>query len=93
MLRNKVPKKMESDDFRRKMFKYVQEEIDFSKDTLESEMRIICGQLEYSPRNYFGLIRNVLTSRSATPPLFDIMEILGPRDTLSRLDNALKLFQ
>ena len=73
--------------------KYVQEEIDFSKDTLESEMRIICGQLEYSPRNYFGLIRNVLTSRSATPPLFDIMEILGPRDTLSRLDNALKLFQ
>ncbi|MFL2644376.1 MAG: glutamate--tRNA ligase [Dehalococcoidia bacterium] len=71
---------------------YMQTEKDFSKDVLEEQMRAICEELSSSPRNYFGLIRNVLTGRTATPPLFDIIEILGSKETVTRLQRASTLF-
>lgn len=72
---------------------YLNSEMDFKKDILETNMRLICEKLTHSPRNYFGLIRNAITGRAATPPLFDIMEILGNEVTLLRLNSALDLFK
>tara|TARA_A100001037_G_scaffold306849_1_gene357080 strand:- start:9787 stop:11244 length:1458 start_codon:yes stop_codon:yes gene_type:complete len=72
---------------------YVGTELEFSPIVLETNMRNICEKLSQSPRKYFGLIRNVLTGKSATPPLFDIMGILGKTDTLQRLNYAFDLFK
>jgi glutamyl-tRNA synthetase len=37
----------------------------------------------------FGLVRVAVTGRTATPPLFETMEILGRERTLERLRGAL----
>ena len=72
---------------------YFLESSNFNKSILEVDLRDICTRLESSPRKYFGLLRNVLTGKSATPPLFDVIEILGKNVTLLRIDAALDLFK
>ncbi|MEK9171324.1 MAG: hypothetical protein AAB823_01295, partial [Patescibacteria group bacterium] len=45
----------------------------------------------WTPRELFMTIRVALSGRTATPPLFEMMEILGKNETLKRLTNASKL--
>ncbi len=57
-------------------------------ETLESSIRPICEQLGLSPRQVFGVLRVAVTGRTAAPPLFDTMEVLGRSHCLSRLTIA-----
>ena len=58
---------------------------------IEEVLRAACAESDLKPREFFGLIRSAVTGRDATPPLFELMEVLGKDSTLLRLDKALSL--
>lgn len=52
---------------------------------LEEEARAFCGEKKIKVGDYFMILRIAVTGRTATPPLWDVMEILGKDETLRRL--------
>lgn len=62
---------------------------DWNAEELEHIIRPVCEQLEMSPRQVFGVLRVAVTGRTAAPPLFDTMEVLGTSRCLTRLSAAL----
>ena len=55
---------------------------------LESAVRPLCDLMGLSAKQLFGVIRVALTGRSAAPPLFDTMEVLGRTRSIKRLSDA-----
>ena len=49
----------------------------FLADDLEAALRAAGEELGLRPREFFGLLREAVTARSATPSLFGVMEVLG----------------
>ena len=47
-------------------------------ETLESAIRPLAQDLGVKTGDLFGLIRVAVTGKTATPPLFETMEVLGP---------------
>jgi len=62
---------------------------DFSVEGLEKQLRPLAEKLELGTGPYFGLIRVAVTGRTAAPPLFQTMAILGKDPCLERLRQAL----
>jgi len=56
--------------------------------TLESVIRPICDLGDVSAKQLFSVLRVALTGRSAAPPLFDTMAVLGKSRCMSRLTTA-----
>ncbi len=61
----------------------------WTHDALEAAIRPIAEVLGVKAGELFGLVRVAVTGKTATPPLFETMEILGRETTLSRLRLAL----
>ncbi len=61
--------------------------------TIESVVRPMCDTLGLSAKQLFGVLRVALTARTAAPPLFDTMEVLGKARTLKRLADAASTVQ
>lgn len=59
--------------------------------TLEDVLRPLALKLNLGTRELFGLLRVAITARTASPPLFQTMEVLGPGRCLARLNAALRL--
>ena len=57
-------------------------------EVLEARFRAVGEELELSPRQFFGALRVACTGRTATPPLFETMEVLGQERVLQRLRAA-----
>lgn len=57
--------------------------------TLESVIRPLAGELGLKTGVYFGLLRVAVTGRTAAPPLFQTMEVLGKERCLQRFRAAL----
>ena len=66
---------------------------DFDATTLEEAMRSLTGELGLSARQLFGALRVAVTGRTASPPLFETMEVLGRERCLSRIQQAVKLLE
>jgi len=68
-------------------------EIDGLKDwnaaSLEAVFRPLAEELKLKTGVFFGLLRVAVTGRTATPPLFQTMEVLGKERCLKRLRMAL----
>ena len=62
-------------------------------ETAEQPLRDIAVDLEIKAGQLFGLLREILTGQKISPPIFDIIPILGREKVLSRLENALGIFQ
>ncbi len=60
----------------------------FQATQLEEEARRLTGD-NWSPTKLFMTVRLALTGKTATPPLFDIIEILGKKETLERLRDVI----
>ena len=60
----------------------------FSHENLEAVLRAAGGELDLSGRQFFGLLRTAITGRTATPPLFEMMEVMGRERVLARLEAA-----
>ena len=56
---------------------------------IEAPMRELAIELNLKPGQLFGSIRVAISGRTATPPLFQMMEVLGRERTLRRIDQAI----
>jgi glutamyl-tRNA synthetase len=62
----------------------------FESANLEQVLRDTVDELEFRPREFFGTLREAITGRSATPSLFEVMEVLGRDRVLARISDAIK---
>jgi glutamyl-tRNA synthetase len=62
----------------------------WSHGSLEAAVRPIAEDLGVKAGDLFGVLRVAVTGKTATPPLFETMEVLGRDETLIRLRNAEK---
>ena len=58
--------------------------------SLESILRPLAAELNLSTGKFFGLLRVVITGRTAAPPLFQTMAVLGKEKCSKRLKIALQ---
>jgi glutamyl-tRNA synthetase len=65
------------------------EDSNWDEDMLDRILRPLPVNFELSNRQYFGLIRSATTGKTATPPLFPTMAILGKATCLHRLSVAI----
>ena len=61
---------------------------EFQHENLENILRASGKDLELSGRQFFGALRSAITGRTATPPLFEMMEVMGRERVLRRLEAA-----
>ncbi len=57
--------------------------------SLEEHLRALMIELGLKPGQLLGAIRVAVSGRKATPPLFQMIEVLGRERTLTRLERAL----
>ncbi len=62
----------------------------FDHETLEATLRSLADELELKAGQLFSPLRTACTGRTATPPLFETMEVLGKETCLRRLQTALE---
>jgi glutamyl-tRNA synthetase len=62
---------------------------DWSAGALEGTYRSLAEEMNLKTGQLFGTIRTAVSGRTATPPLFDMMSVLGRDRVLSRLNAAL----
>ncbi len=58
--------------------------------SLEATIRPLAQQLALKTGDLFGLIRVAVTGKTAAPPLFQTMAVLGRQRTLERLESAIR---
>ena len=61
----------------------------WTTDSLESIIRPLASDLELKTGVFFGILRVAVTGRTAAPPLFQTMEVLGKDQCNTRLNKAL----
>ncbi|HUS59969.1 MAG TPA: glutamate--tRNA ligase [Nevskiaceae bacterium] len=61
-------------------------------EDLEKSFRDLATKQSYHVGKFFMALRIAITSKTATPPLFETMEVLGREKTLKRLILAIKKF-
>ncbi len=59
-------------------------------ESLETTLKKFQATSDFKPRPAFMTIRLAVTGRPATPPLFDVLQILGKKTVLKRLNHAQK---
>jgi glutamyl-tRNA synthetase len=62
---------------------------EWSHEAIEAAIRPLADELGVKAGELFGVVRVAVTGKSATPPLFETMEILGRDKTLKRLRAAI----
>ena len=62
---------------------------DFQHQPLEESLRAAALHTGLTPRQFFGMLRVATTGREASPPLFEMMEVLGKDRVLARIDAAI----
>ena len=63
----------------------------FDAHTLEEILRPLAEELDLKTGQLFGALRVATTGRTAAPPLFQTMEVLGRERCLQRLEHAITL--
>ena len=77
----------------RKIKTLFEELAEINQDNAEGPLREIAGELDLKAGQVFGLLREILTGQKVSPPIFDIIPILGRDIVLNRLKNAGDTFQ
>jgi len=60
---------------------------------IEEALRAFCEANDWSPKELFMPVRIAMTGRTATPPLFETMEVLGKERCRRRLRQAIETLQ
>ncbi len=68
-------------------------EQDWNASSLEEVIRPLSDDLAVSTKQLFGTLRVALTGRTAAPPLFETMEVLGRERCMSRLAYAVQIVE
>jgi glutamyl-tRNA synthetase len=64
--------------------------LEWNAANIEAAMRAFCEADEWKPKELFMPIRIAVTGRTATPPLFETMEVLGKARSRWRLRRAME---
>jgi glutamyl-tRNA synthetase len=64
---------------------------DWDHTVIEPLMRELVATLGLKAGQLFGTVRTAISGRTATPPLFEMMEVLGRKVTLKRIEQAITL--
>jgi glutamyl-tRNA synthetase len=64
--------------------------LEWQAATIEAAMREFCEAQEWTPKELFMPVRIAVTGRTATPPLFETMEVLGKARCRWRLRRAIE---
>jgi glutamyl-tRNA synthetase len=62
---------------------------DWTNNALEAAVRPLADDLGLKAGDLFGPVRVAITGKTAAPPLFESMEVLGREVTLQRISDAL----
>jgi len=62
---------------------------DWSHEALEGAIRPLTEELGVKAGDLFGVVRVAITGKTAAPPLFETMEVLGREKTLERFRTAI----
>ena len=62
-------------------------------ETAEKPLRDIAVDLDIRAGQLFSLLREILTGQKISPPIFDIIPIIGKETAIQRLESAAKIFQ
>jgi len=62
----------------------------FTSESMETLLRPMAEQLGMKTGQLFGALRTATTGRTAAPPLFQTMEVIGKERCLKRIQEALK---
>ena len=62
--------------------------VQWDSSQLEDTLRALAKRLELTPGQLFGMIRVAITGRTAAPPLFQTMEVLGKERCMNRINAA-----
>ncbi|HAV15199.1 MAG TPA: glutamate--tRNA ligase [Candidatus Pacebacteria bacterium] len=65
---------------------------DWTLQSIEAVLRSLQEKNDWNKGQYFMLLRIVVTGKTATPPLFETIEVLGKEKTFQRLEKARSLF-
>ena len=57
---------------------------------METKMRELGTQLQLKPGPFFGSVRVAVSGSNATPPLFQMMEVLGREVSMKRIEQAIE---
>lgn len=63
----------------------------WSTTDIETALRGLQEQNDWKKSQYFMLVRVSVTGQTATPPLFETMEVLGREKTVERLEQAARI--
>jgi glutamyl-tRNA synthetase len=63
---------------------------EITQESAEDELRKIAADMEIKVGQVFGLLREALTGQKVSPPIFDIIPIIGRETVLRRLEKANK---
>jgi len=59
-----------------------------NQENAETPLRDLAGEMELKAGQIFGLLREALAGQKVSPPIFDIIPIIGREVVLTRLENA-----
>lgn len=65
----------------------------FEVDQMEGQLRDLAAELGLKTGQVFGALRVAVTGRTATPPLFQTIAVLGRERSLERIAHAIDLLQ
>jgi glutamyl-tRNA synthetase len=83
----------ESENIAKRTYQILSSFPEITKEIAEPPMRMLIEELNYTPGQVFGILRVAVTGQKNSPPLFEVMELLGKGKVLSRLQNAIKLLE
>jgi glutamyl-tRNA synthetase len=66
---------------------------EWEHSVMEARMRELTAELELKAGQVFGSVRTAVSGRTATPPLFQMLEVLGRDVSLQRIDAAIARLQ
>lgn len=88
MLTGKL-EKAQAIEILRKSIKALNDTADWQTEPMEAVVRPLVEEMSMKAGPFFGVLRVAVTGRTASPPLFQTMEVLGKERCMSRLQSAL----
>jgi glutamyl-tRNA synthetase len=76
--------------FRLLLENHLDQILEWDTENIEKALREFCDENDWSPKELFMPVRVALTGRTATPPLFETMEVLGKARCRWRLRRAVE---
>ncbi|MGD9129549.1 MAG: glutamate--tRNA ligase [Candidatus Woesebacteria bacterium] len=66
---------------------------DYNPETWEATIRKCADDFDFKHKDLFMSLRSAITARKFTPPLYELMEVLGKDKSFSRIETAIRFLK